>query len=79
MEKRLAAIHGVVPKGRSVRFVLSWETDENDVDFHITDHAGGHARYRQPHLDSGGDRYADVTTGVRSRVLRDRPALRGTL
>jgi len=47
----------------SLRFVLSWETDANDVDFHITDAAGNHAFYSAPHLASGGDLYADVTTG----------------
>ncbi len=47
----------------SLRFVLSWETDANDVDFHIRDGAGGHASFRQPALESGGELYADVTTG----------------
>ena len=47
----------------STRFVLSWETDANDVDFHIRDNRGGHAFYSQPKLASGGQLYADVTTG----------------
>ncbi|HEX5658971.1 MAG TPA: VIT domain-containing protein [Polyangiales bacterium] len=47
----------------SLRFVLNWETDANDVDFHITDGKGGHAYYSAMHLPSGGDLYADVTTG----------------
>jgi hypothetical protein len=47
----------------SLRFVLSWETDANDVDFHIEDMAGGHAYYKEPVLASGGRLYADVTTG----------------
>jgi TonB family protein len=47
----------------STRFVLNWETDANDVDFHIFDARGGHASYRSKHLGSGGDLYADVTTG----------------
>jgi hypothetical protein len=47
----------------SLRFVLNWETDANDVDFHIIDGKGGHAYYSDPHLPSGGDLYADVTTG----------------
>jgi len=47
----------------SVRFVLTWETDANDVDFHIKDGRGGHAFYSQPTLPSGGELYADVTTG----------------
>jgi tetratricopeptide (TPR) repeat protein len=47
----------------SLRFVLNWETDANDVDFHIYDGRGGHAFYMQPRLGSGGSLYADVTTG----------------
>lgn len=47
----------------SLRFVLTWETDANDVDFHIHDGRGGHAYYSSMHLPSGGDLYADVTTG----------------
>ncbi len=47
----------------SLRFVLNWETDANDVDFHIYDGRGGHAFYMQPKLASGGRLYADVTTG----------------
>jgi uncharacterized protein YfaP (DUF2135 family) len=47
----------------SMRFVLTWETDANDVDFHIRDARGGHAYYSAPALASGGELYADVTTG----------------
>jgi tetratricopeptide (TPR) repeat protein len=54
---------GVVEDKPSIRFVLNWETDANDVDFHIYDDKGGHAFFSQKHLPSGGDLYADVTTG----------------
>ncbi|MFT3926171.1 MAG: VIT domain-containing protein [Myxococcales bacterium] len=47
----------------SLRFVLNWETDANDVDFHIYDGRGGHAYYLQPKLGSGGSLYADITSG----------------
>jgi len=46
-----------------VRFVLNWETDANDVDFHIRDGKGGHAYFGARQLASGGELYADVTTG----------------
>jgi hypothetical protein len=39
---------------RRLRFVLYWETDANDVDFHIRDGKGGHAYYSQKQLPSGG-------------------------
>jgi hypothetical protein len=47
----------------STRFVTYWETDANDVDFHIRDAHGGHASYSNMKLASGGELYADVTTG----------------
>jgi tetratricopeptide (TPR) repeat protein len=47
----------------SLRFILTWETDANDVDFHIRDEKGGHAFYSSPKLPSGGELYGDVTTG----------------
>jgi hypothetical protein len=43
--------------------VVSWETDANDVDFHVHDGRGGHAYYADAVLPSGGSLYADVTTG----------------
>ncbi len=61
--RRLSDAGGTVEDAPSLRFVLNWETDANDVDFHIHDSNGGHAFYRQPNLPSGGSLYADVTTG----------------
>jgi tetratricopeptide (TPR) repeat protein len=46
-----------------LRFVLMWETDANDVDFHIYDKRQNHAFYSQPNLRTGGSLYADITTG----------------
>ncbi|MGV3619816.1 MAG: VIT domain-containing protein [Archangium sp.] len=62
MEK-LKKLGGTVEDQPSLRFVLNWETDANDVDFHIYDGQGGHAFYSQKQLQSGGELYADVTTG----------------
>jgi tetratricopeptide (TPR) repeat protein len=63
IRERLARAGGQVEDAPSLRFVLNWETDANDVDFHIHDGKGGHASYSAMHLPSGGDLYADVTTG----------------
>ena len=60
---RLHAAGGSEENAPSLRFVLVWETDANDVDFHIYDGKGGHAYYGTPNLPSGGSLYADVTTG----------------
>ena len=47
----------------STRFILYWETDGNDVDFHIHDAKGHHAFFGHKDLESGGSLYADITTG----------------
>ncbi len=46
-----------------MRFLLSWETDANDVDIHVHDARGGHAYYSSKVLPSGGELYADITNG----------------
>lgn len=61
--KKLHALGVPLASKPSLRFVLTWETDANDVDFHIKDGRGGHAYYSQPELPSGGRLYGDVTTG----------------
>lgn len=63
IEKAVRQAGTAIDDQPSVRFVLYWETDANDVDFHIHDGRGAHAFYRQPALPSGGRLYADVTTG----------------
>lgn len=63
IDAKLKAIGGTTENAPSLRFVLNWETDANDVDFHIVDAKGGHAFYSQRQLASGGELYADVTTG----------------
>jgi tetratricopeptide (TPR) repeat protein len=63
IRSKLKEAGGIEENGPSLRFVLVWETDANDVDFHIHDGKGGHAFYSQKELPSGGELYADVTTG----------------
>jgi hypothetical protein len=63
VEQRLRDAGTEVATRPTLRFVLNWETDANDVDFHIYDGKGGHAYYSQKQLPSGGELYADVTTG----------------
>jgi|CXWL01.1.fsa_nt_gi tetratricopeptide (TPR) repeat protein len=60
---RLRAVQADLDEAPSLRFVLTWETDANDVDLHVTDRHGNHAYYSEPVLRSGGQLYADVTTG----------------
>jgi tetratricopeptide (TPR) repeat protein len=59
----LARRHIELATRPSTRFLMYWETDANDVDFHIRDARGGHAWYSHKQLASGGELYADITTG----------------
>jgi hypothetical protein len=43
IRQRVKAAGGKLEEALSLRFVLTWETDANDVDFHIYDATGGHA------------------------------------
>ena len=61
----------------SIRFVLNWETDANDVDFHIFDGQGNHAFYGARTLSTGGELYADVTTGYGPECFTIRGAPEG--
>ena len=61
--RRLAKHSASIAAEPSTRFVLTWETDANDVDFHIHDGQGGHAYYSRKTLPTGGSLYADVTNG----------------
>ncbi|HEY8924115.1 MAG TPA: VIT domain-containing protein [Polyangia bacterium] len=74
---RLSRAGGVPETASSLRFVLNWETDANDVDFHIYDGRGGHAFYSSPQLPSGGELYADVTTGYGPECFTIRNPPRG--
>ncbi|AUX40486.1 hypothetical protein SOCE26_018870 [Sorangium cellulosum] len=81
---RLAKAGAALERAPSLRFVLSWETDANDVDFHIRDDRGGHAYYARPTLPGGGRLHADVTTGYGPecftlRAPREQRASRYTL
>ncbi len=60
---QLAKRSAQLSTGSSTRFILYWETDANDVDFHIQDARGGHAFYGSKQLPSGGELYEDITTG----------------
>ena len=63
VEKELAKRGLRLATEASTRFILYWETDANDVDFHIQDAHGGHAFFGHKPLASGGELYADITTG----------------
>jgi hypothetical protein len=55
--------HLRMPDRPSLRFVLTWQTDANDVDLHLLDGKGDHAYYKSLALPSGGSLLADVTNG----------------
>ncbi|HNI90409.1 MAG TPA: tetratricopeptide repeat protein, partial [Leptospiraceae bacterium] len=55
---------------KEIRFILVWETDANDVDFHIYDKEGNHAFYSSKQLSTGGELYADLTGGYGPECFR---------
>ena len=63
IKTRLDKFSATLATESSLRFVLYWETDDNDVDFHIHDSQGHHAFYGNKELASGGSLYEDITTG----------------
>ncbi len=63
VQARLRQHGALLANEPSLRFVLSWETDANDVDLHVFDRQDGHAYYSKRSLASGGELYADVTNG----------------
>ena len=63
IESLLAKYQLKIDDRETKRFILSWETDANDVDFHIYDRFNDHAFYSNRTLVSGGRLYADITTG----------------
>jgi len=62
LKESLALIQGKVNQDQ-LRFVMTWETDANDVDFHVRDSKNNHAYYGHPSLPTGGRLYFDITTG----------------
>lgn len=63
LTRRLSTLGAKIPEKPGLRFVLTWQTDANDVDLHVHDAVGGHAYFKSSHLPSGGALYADVTNG----------------
>ena len=58
----------------SIRFILSWETDGNDVDLHTRDRFGNHSWYGNLGLSSGGTLLEDITDGYGPEMFRaDKP------
>ncbi|HEX7839453.1 MAG TPA: hypothetical protein VF469_18375, partial [Kofleriaceae bacterium] len=66
---RLAELGIALPTTPSLRFVLSWETDANDVDLHVRDRHGHEAYYARPVLRSGGQLLDDLTDGFGPEML----------
>ena len=78
IEERATRSNVEIPSQSSLHFVLSWETDTNDVDLHVYDAEGGHAFYSAPELASGGSLTRDVTTGYGPESFRVKGAARSS-
>ena len=55
---------GIEPAyGPTIRLLLTWETDTNDVDLHLVDRSGQHGYYERSTLPDKSTLLSDVTTG----------------
>ena len=52
-----------------LRLVLSWDTDNTDLDLHVVTPDGEHAWYGNTVLKNSGALDMDVTTGYRNRIF----------
>jgi tetratricopeptide (TPR) repeat protein len=79
IQKRVEEFGLTVGTAPSARLLLSWESDANDVDFHVFDQIGTLAYFGAPVLpDRGGELYADVTDGYGPECFAiDAPRKRG--
>jgi Vault protein inter-alpha-trypsin domain len=69
LSARLARHSAVIARRPGLRFLLTWQTDANDVDLHVRDGVGGHAHHAQQALASGGALYDDVRNGYGPECL----------
>jgi len=69
LRARLTELGIALPTTPSLRFVLSWETDANDVDLHVHDGVGNEAFYSHRTLASGGELLDDIVTGFGPEML----------
>ncbi|WP_058913493.1 YfaP family protein [Entomohabitans teleogrylli] len=60
-----------------LRIVLSWDTDNTDLDLHVITPDGGHAWYGNQALSNGGALDMDVTTGYGPEIFASPSPLRG--
>lgn len=61
-----------------LRVLLSWDTDQTDLDLHVVTPDGGHAWYGAQVLDNGGALDVDVTTGFGPEIFATPSPLAGT-
>jgi len=63
VERTLAGLGLSLAEGPSTRFVLTWETDANDVDLHVRDGRGDESWFAKRALASGGALHRGVFDG----------------
>lgn len=61
-----------------LRVVLSWDTDQTDLDLHVISPDGQHAWYGGRVLDNGGALDVDVTTGYGPEIFSSPSPVKGT-
>ena len=61
-----------------IRIVLSWNTDNTDLDLHVLTPDGEHCFYGNRVLNNGGALDVDVTTGYGPEIFATPTPLEGT-
>ncbi|MBW7984890.1 DUF2135 domain-containing protein [Enterobacillus tribolii] len=75
--RQFYASQGAGAVSSRLRVVLSWDTDDTDLDLHVVTPDGEHAWYGKRNLDNGGALDIDVTTGYGPEMFATPTPLRG--
>lgn len=71
------SVFAKVPK-IDLRVVLSWDTDQTDLDLHVVEPSGEEAWYQHKETASGGSLDVDVTTGYGPEIYTQANSQAGT-
>lgn len=71
------AAHSAGSIPAKLRIVLSWDTDNTDLDLHVVTPDGQHAWYGNRELENGGALDIDVTTGYGPEIYATPTPLKG--
>lgn len=77
LRRQFVEVNALKPKP-DIRIILSWDTDDTDLDLHVVTPDGGHCSYIERALPNGGSLDMDVTTGFGPEIFTMATPLPGT-